>query len=51
MPKPLEETDTLAVVTELTVAWLGNLNTRADPDDVPAFLGSVHAALGALAAP
>ena len=42
------EVDTLALATELTVAWLSNPNTRAGADDVPAFLNSMHAALGGL---
>ena len=34
------DTDTTAVelATELTIAWLGNSNTRVAADDVPAFL-------------
>lgn len=33
------------LATELTIAWLGNQNNRVAPDDVPAFLRSMHATL------
>lgn len=45
------ELSTIELATELTVAWLGNANTRASAEDVPAFLQSMHAALTALATP
>jgi predicted transcriptional regulator len=41
--------DTVELATELTIAWLGNPNVRAAPEDVPAFLKSMHATLGELA--
>ena len=44
-------TDLLELATELTMAWLSNPNTRAAAEDVPAFLQSMHAAVGTLAAP
>ncbi len=37
------------LATELTIAWLGNPNTRTDAEHVPAFLNSMHAALQQLA--
>lgn len=37
------------LATELTIAWLGNPNTRTDADHVPAFLGTMHAAIVKLA--
>jgi predicted transcriptional regulator len=40
-----EETSSLNAVelaTELTIAWLGNPNTRTSADEVPAFLGKMH---------
>lgn len=39
-----DTTDLNAVelATELTIAWLGNPNTRSSADDVPAFLGKMH---------
>lgn len=36
------------LATELTVAWLGNPNTRTSADDVPAFLQQMHASVSAL---
>ena len=38
------------LATELTIAWLSNPNTRAQVDDVPAFLQKMHGAVTALAA-
>ena len=40
-----EDTNSLNAVelaTELTIAWLGNPNTRSAAEDVPAFLGKMH---------
>ncbi|WP_374944295.1 MucR family transcriptional regulator [Sphingomonas sp.] len=39
-----DNTDVNAVelATELTIAWLGNPNTRTTAEDVPAFLGKMH---------
>lgn len=37
------------LATELTIAWLGNPNTRTDAEQVPAFLNSMHAAIEQLA--
>ncbi|MEA1084946.1 MAG: transcriptional regulator [Sphingomonas sp.] len=45
------ETNTVELATELTIAWLSNPNTRTNADDVPAFLQSMHAAVGRLASP
>ncbi len=39
------ETNTVELATELTIAWLGNPNTRTSADDVPAFLQSMYAAV------
>ncbi len=46
-----EETTLNAVelATELTIAWLGNQNTRITSDDVPAFLRAMHATVTELA--
>lgn len=41
--------DTLTLAVELTAAWLGNPNTRADPEAVPTFLTTIHASIEALA--
>ena len=45
-----ETTDNNAVelATELTIAWLGNPNTRTSAEDVPAFLGKMHETVSAL---
>ena len=45
-----ETTDTTAIelATELTIAWLGNANTRAASEDVPAFLERIHAKIVSL---
>ena len=45
-----ENTDLNAVelATELTIAWLGNPNTRTSAEDVPAFLGKMHDTVSAL---
>jgi predicted transcriptional regulator len=45
------KTDALGLATDLTVAWLSNPNTRASAEDVPVFLGRLHAELGYLATP
>lgn len=37
------------LATELTIAWLGNPNTRIDAEQVPTFLGSMHSAILKLA--
>ena len=39
------------LATELTIAWLGNHNTRTSADDVPAFLKSMYEAVSKLSAP
>ena len=36
------ENNAVELATELTIAWLGNPNTRTTADDVPAFLGKMH---------
>ena len=36
------------LATELTIAWLSNPNTRAQAEDIPAFLRSMHDAVLAL---
>jgi predicted transcriptional regulator len=45
------ETNAVELATELTIAWLGNPNTRTSADDVPGFLQSMHAAVTRLASP
>lgn len=46
-----DDINTVELATELTIAWLGNQSTRADPDDVPSFLRSMHEAVSKLASP
>jgi predicted transcriptional regulator len=36
---------TVELATELTIAWLSNPNTRAQAEDIPAFLRSMHDAV------
>ncbi|SEM90357.1 transcriptional regulator, MucR family [Sphingomonas gellani] len=36
------------LATELTIAWLGNPNTRTSSEEVPAFLGKMHDTVSAL---
>ena len=38
------------LATELTIAWLSNPHTRVTADEVPAFLRTMHDAVGALTA-
>ena len=45
-----ETTNSVELATELTMAWLSNPNTRTTPEDVPAFLKSMHDAVIALSA-
>ncbi|MEP9404286.1 MucR family transcriptional regulator [Sphingomonas sp. VNH70] len=42
------ESSAVELATELTIAWLGNPNTRVAADDVPAFLQSMYATVTAL---
>jgi predicted transcriptional regulator len=45
------ETNSVELATELTIAWLSNPNTRTSADDVPGFLQSMYAAVEKLANP
>jgi predicted transcriptional regulator len=38
----------IELATELTIAWLNNPNVRAQAEDVPAFLKTIHATIGEL---
>ena len=42
------EINATELATELTIAWLGNSNTRVAADDVPAFLQSMYATVTGL---
>ena len=48
MPVESNESSSVELATELTIAWLSNPNTRAAADDVPAFLAKMHEAVSAL---
>jgi predicted transcriptional regulator len=45
------QSDAVELATELTIAWLGNPNTRVSADDVPAFLRRMHETVSGLSAP
>ena len=42
MADDTSDLNAVELATELTIAWLGNPNTRSSADDVPAFLGKMH---------
>ena len=42
------ENNAVELATELTIAWLGNPNTRISAEEVPAFLGKMHETVSAL---
>lgn len=44
-----DDLNMVELAAELTAAWLANPNTRTTPEDVPAFLQSMHAAVTRLA--
>jgi predicted transcriptional regulator len=46
-----EHSDNLTLAAEITAAWLSNPSTRANAEDVPNFLRSIHAAVSGLSAP
>lgn len=37
--------NSVALATELTIAWLGNVHNRVLADDVPAFLQAIHSTM------
>jgi predicted transcriptional regulator len=45
------DTNAVELATELTIAWLGNPNTRAASDEASVFLQQMHATVTALTAP
>lgn len=45
---PERALNSIELATEITIAWLGNPNTRVSADEVPTFLKSMHIALGEL---
>lgn len=42
MSDDLSDLNAVELAVELTIAWLGNPNTRSNADDVPAFMGKMH---------
>ncbi|QDZ06384.1 transcriptional regulator [Sphingomonas panacisoli] len=46
-----DELNAVELATELTIAWLGNPNTRATAEEVPAFLAQMHSAVIGLSGP
>ena len=42
MTDETSQINAVELATELTIAWLGNPNTRTTAEDVPAFLGKMH---------
>jgi predicted transcriptional regulator len=48
MAEDTTDLNAVELATELTIAWLGNPNTRSSADDVPAFLGKMHDTVAAL---
>ena len=48
MADDADDLNAVELATELTIAWLGNANTRSAADDVPAFLAKMHETVTAL---
>lgn len=48
MADDITDTNAVELATELTIAWLGNPNTRISAEEVPAFLGKMHETVSAL---
>ena len=48
MSEDTTDLNAVELATELTIAWLGNPNTRSSAEDVPAFLGKMHETVSAL---
>jgi predicted transcriptional regulator len=46
-----QDSNTVELATELTIAWLSNPNTRAGADEVPSFLARMHDAVAGLTTP
>ena len=42
------DVNAVELATELTIAWLGNPNTRTSAEEVPAFLGKMHETVSSL---
>ncbi len=48
MADDFTDTNAVELATELTIAWLGNPNTRTSAEEVPSFLGKMHETVSAL---
>ena len=48
MADDANDLNAVELATELTIAWLGNPNTRTSAEEVPAFLGKMHDTVSAL---
>jgi len=48
MSDQVSETSALELATELTIAWLGNPNTRTSAEEVPGFLRKMHETVSGL---
>ena len=48
MSDDTQDNNAVDLATELTIAWLGNPNTRISAEEVPAFLGKMHDTVSAL---
>jgi len=48
MSDQVSETSALELATELTIAWLGNPNTRTSAEEVPSFLRKMHETVSGL---
>lgn len=48
MSDEASDLNAVELATELTIAWLGNPNTRTSADEVPGFLGKMHDTVSAL---
>ena len=42
MADDTSDLNAVELAVELTIAWLGNPNTRSNAEDVPAFMGKMH---------
>ena len=42
MTDDTSDLNAVELAVELTIAWLGNPNTRSNAEDVPAFMGKMH---------
>jgi predicted transcriptional regulator len=49
MADDVSDFSAIELATELTIAWLGNPNSRVTAEEVPAFLQNMHATVTALA--